>query len=515
MISGIFEHPLYQSRSFRIVLLLALYCIVSFFFYWAVPANSIDDAWYADTAYSLAKDGIMKHPMFTGFASHDLISLDFPPLFILFEAGIIKLFGPGLASIRGGSILLGILILVMSYRIARYFFNRDIAYIALLLIIIHPSFIQASRIARPEALQCLLGLISVCFLISAGAKRTVYYFLAGFFSGLSFLSHFNSLTLIIAAPLFVLISKRTDTRVKAVLIFALGVCIPLIPFALRIAAHFEIFRAQFFLSFENAPGLSAESHKTNISFFNSMTSLLNEQKRYLHSPVWIFPSLLWFSSLYVYFREGGEKRHPLTMILLLLALLYGLFVYRKTSYYLVFMLPYWSATTAYVLVRLYNNSARISRTIRYFTTAMLVLSVAASFTHTAQLYINSLKSDFDAVAREVQKYVPADTIAAGDFQLWFAAERKENFRAMYAVSFIYMSDHRSVGEIFESLNCRYIIGSEWFGIPGVSSGDPFAGELDDFLREHCTVVAEPEDRYFTYIMDRSGDTIPIYRIDDY
>ena len=159
-----------------------------------------DDAWFAEQSYWFQKQGVIRSEFFRGILGWENQLLASHKLFLIFGAGIIKLFGFGLPSVQlVGFLFFCILCIELIYYV-RQQEKKDPIYYGLLLLILVFSNVLLVRLSfenRPELMVAALGFGS--FLqVNSDRKKLIKAAYAGFLAGLAMLCHLNGVIYLIA-----------------------------------------------------------------------------------------------------------------------------------------------------------------------------------------------------------------------------------------------------------------------------------------------------------------------------
>jgi len=137
------------------------------------------------------------------------------PFYYLLLHGWMDIFGLSDFSARSFSVLFSVLIIGMTFLFGRRFFSANTGLIASGIVAIEPFFIAYSHQARNYSLTFFLTLLATYLFLqiienNAGRKKTVYlYFGYILVAGLSLLSHFLTISVLLAHAVYALCFLRT------------------------------------------------------------------------------------------------------------------------------------------------------------------------------------------------------------------------------------------------------------------------------------------------------------------
>ena len=165
-----------------------------------VPAVHDDEMTNAAPAYKLASVGIYGSDAFAGFHRSDVRMYQFMPVLQLLEAAVFKIFDVGLLQIRLLSVVIGGVVVLLTYLIGRSVGDARVGILAALLLVSYRLgtgsletgvvLVDIVRVTRYNVLVPAFGLAALlAFNRAEGRRQPVAYTLAGGLSGLAFLSH--------------------------------------------------------------------------------------------------------------------------------------------------------------------------------------------------------------------------------------------------------------------------------------------------------------------------------------
>lgn len=205
--------------------------------------------------------------------------------------------------------------------------NATLATVAGLLL--QPVFFWTFKIARPEMLVALFGLASV--LVTEQATRSsrslLWAVAAGLLAACAMLAHLYGAIFVGAGGVVLLVRRRFPEAV----VFGAAATLALVPYAVDIVRHRDIFEAQFHGKIVK--------HLTTFSPATPLFSLLNEHKRLFRKPQIIFPSTLFFVCLGLGWRLASPRIRFLAGYTLLLMAALGALAIRKEIHYATCLAP--------------------------------------------------------------------------------------------------------------------------------------------------------------------------------
>ena len=319
------------------------FIIISFsiFLYFVSLTNRaphLDDAWLGEHSYWLAKDGIVKSKLMTGFAGSEDRLLLHHKFFTIQGALFIYIFGFHLAILKTISfiytILFGISFWVLVKKISIDFDSKT-KILALWLIFYNPLMFEFSYVFRPDVMLMTLGFISFAFIFLSlkEDKILLYSSLAGVFAGLAVFAHLNGI--IFAAAGFLVYLFRW--KPKQLLFYSI------VGFICSLG-YFYDFRSfsDFGIWYDQLTFVPTAKADTLNPILQLVINIFGEHKRYFHSPHEIIFSVSTIFCLIINRKKLFENQSLLLQYLLFAVLSLAVFALNKTSKYLILLLPFFS-----------------------------------------------------------------------------------------------------------------------------------------------------------------------------
>jgi hypothetical protein len=302
-----------------LIIILASYLFLSFFMITKFPKVWMDTSWSAITPYNLAKNGKLANPIITGFDHREDHVLAPTIVYSIIIAPVYKLFGLGIVQGRVVSILMGFLLLCVTYFFTRSYYDNTIALLAIILLASDNVFFVTSRTVRAD--------IYVAFIATAGFFLFIYSLdknslklmaLSGLFAGISLYTHPNAFLVVIAIIVLFLIKYKLSLYTsKYFWTFISFLFIGFLPYALYVIIidypnHFANFHAQL-------------SGRTDHYAVNLLAGYFQEYKRYdsyIYFPKRLIIFLVQIGALsYAALSKRKIDKHLCLLVLLFVVLL--------------------------------------------------------------------------------------------------------------------------------------------------------------------------------------------------
>jgi hypothetical protein len=239
-------------------------------------------------------------------------------------------------------------------------------------------------------LVAMLGFASfVAVEAATRPSRSVLWAAAGgLLAAGAMLAHLNG-SIFVGIGFLVLLARR---RFPESVAFAAAAVIALVPYAVDVARHRELFESQFHGSMVS--GL------TRFSLATPFLNLLKEHQRLFRMPQIIFPSALFFLSLLLGWRYASPRIRFMSGYTLLLMVALGAITSRKQVHYATYLAGF----EVLVIVGILSHLPELDRRRR-----VVLLAFAAAFVVTGVCY-DALdlkgKTRFEALHQVVARQIP-------------------------------------------------------------------------------------------------------------
>jgi hypothetical protein len=408
-----------------------------------------DEPWIASPGYGLWERGEYGSELLQGFYGMERHYLAFMPLYSLISGVWLYLASLGLFQARLLMLYCALLILALTYRLARRVWSPTAGVAALVILVSWPlasptPHFQAgipladwARIARYDLATALFGLAAI--LTALGRPSPSKGLLSGGLGGLATLCH--------AYGLFYLAGVVLITPRRWWGWIGLGVGLMLLPSVGYSLAHWDDYQAQNRPFGDRLPTLAPEFY---------WDSLQDEPERY--RPLWEQAGQITYLALGLaalglaaLYRKGGAGRALLAIIALLMGLLAGLVNY-KTYSYVALVWPLWAILAGAGVAALWHGLGQQ----RWFQIGLAVLLLLPSIVggqRQADLHQQAQQmtpySDFTAQLTQV---IPPDADLLAMQHYWFGlAAQTASYRSWLVPIFwanpAYVTDPRPLADV--------------------------------------------------------------------
>jgi hypothetical protein len=392
----------YKFFSRNILLIfISLFSLAFFASVWHRYAY-IDDCWFAEQAYWLAKSGIVKTPSIMADLGWENRLMVYHKLNIWLGALIIKYLGWSIYYLKAITLFaLAFFVFILK----RYLHNIQYLYpplafpLAILVFIANPLVLIYGFTYRPEILVMTLGFASFLALerIRSGQGNIhAWALLAGFLAGVSLLTHLNGITFIASGGLYLLITRKF----KAIPAFTISSMVVVVLYIIDLlpAGNLHLFLQQM----RDWPdAISGNYISGNSLFTRILLKLGNEHQRFFWSDrASIFSSFFIFSLIasfrYLYFNH----KHLLiyTGFLILFLNLLGSQIAER---YLLYYSPFMSLIITFSILHLIIHRKRF-----WLTAFMLIMLLQAGVWVKHWTEIMKMNSAFTVTNHELAALIP-------------------------------------------------------------------------------------------------------------
>ena len=387
-------------------------------------------------------------------------------------AAAFRLFGTGQIPARLGSILAGLAIILLTYRLARDVIGEEGALVAAFLVATDNLIVLTSRTARPEALTAMAVLASLLAMERYARKdRIAWAFLSGLVIAVGTMFHVTVLGYIVSFGILAMVldRRRGAFPLRGATGYAIGYGLGLLPFAVWILTA-PLGRAGF-----------REEYLSRAVGASLASKFLQEGHRY--------SDLLGFNMLHGHGLESIPVRLPIPLFFLAASFL--LWKLRRRWFYIELLLL---TPTVFWLIYTANKSSRYlalvaplfalvigaavaaSSSNRRLHRAVLVLSclvVAAQMSANFLLLRAARNADYNKVGAELRSVIPPGQTAYGTISFWLALQDRTFIS--YERTDPWMAANR--------FHARYFIAGDRVMTGGLPTDEAFITDLNRHLAE--------------------------------
>ena len=334
-------------------------------------------------------------------------------------AAAFRMFGTGQIPARLGSILAGLAIILLTYRLACDLIGQEGALVAAFLVATDNLIVLTSRTARPEALTTMAILASLLAIDQyARRDRIAWAFLSGLLIAAGTMFHITVLGYILSFAILIIVLDRRQGRfpLRGATAYALGYAVGLAPFAAWLLTA-PMGRAGFreeYLS--RAVGVSLwskflqEGHR-----YSDLLGLNMLHGHGLESIPTRLPIPLFFLAASFLLWKLRRQWFYLELLLLTPTVLWLIYTANKSSRYLALLAPLFALAIG-AAVAAAGSNRRLHRAVLALSCIVVVAQMSANFIllHAAR------NADYNKVAAELRSVIPPGQTAYGTITFWLA-----------------------------------------------------------------------------------------------
>jgi 4-amino-4-deoxy-L-arabinose transferase-like glycosyltransferase len=456
-----------------------------------------DESWYSAPAYSIAHGNGIANPAMGPNELENHFDAR-PPGTAMVIAAAFRLFGVGPITARLGSILAGLAIIFLIYRLARDVIGEEGALIATFLVATDNLIVLASRTARPEAYTTMAILASLLAMKQyARNGRIGWAFLSGLLIAMGTMFHITLLGYIISfGILAIVLDYRHDGfPLRGAISYATGYGLGLLPYAawLLTAPLGRVGFGQEFLG--------------KAEFLSLWTKFLEEWLRYsdllglnmLHGhglesiPVRL-PIPLFFLAASSLLWKLRRKWFYLELLLLIPTVLWFIYMTNKTSRYFALLAPVIALTIGAAIAATSLNQ-KAHRAVLFFSCLVIAMQISGNLF----LLHEARAADYNKVTEELRSVIPAGQTVYGAIDFWIA---------LHDHPFIYY-ERTNPWMAANKFHARYFIAGDRV----MANGLPWDKTPDKILNQRMTEVAA-KSKLVGHFPDPFYGDLKVYQFQD-
>jgi 4-amino-4-deoxy-L-arabinose transferase-like glycosyltransferase len=377
-----------------------------------------DESWYSGPAYSIAHGNGIADP---AIGPNDLENhFDArPPGTALVIASAFRLFGTSQVTARLGSILAGLMIIFLTYRLARDLIGEEGALVAAFLVATDNLIVLTSRSARPEALTTMAILASLLAMKQyAGNDRSIWAFFSGLLIAMGTMFHITLLGYIVSLGVMVIVldCKRSRFPLRGAFAYTLGYLLGLLPFAVWIMispSGRDGFREEYLSRASGTPlwsRLLQEGHR-----YSDLLGLNMLHGHGLESIPCRLPIPLFFLAVSFLLWKLRPRWFYLELLMLTPTVLWLVYTVNKSSRYLALLAPIFALAIG-AAVAATGNNRKLHRVFLSLSCLVIAAQISANL-----FFLNAARmADYNKVTAELRSVIPPGQTAYGTITFWLA-----------------------------------------------------------------------------------------------
>lgn len=358
------------ARFLYLVIAIGLTLLIAKIYFYTIPG---DDPWFAEQAYWLAKDGVVRSEFFSTILGYGTQQFAYHKLHIWIAALAIKMFGLSYLILKSITLSFFCVFLLIA---RRYFYSsyadkaKDYFLIFLAFILVNSLVLQMVFYYRPEIAIMCFGFVEYFFIRKSLTNGVAYAVYAGVFAGLCALMHLNGVIFIVAGFVLFLV----EHKIKYAFWFSVVAGIVASLYFIDIVPNHW---ASYWMQFRHDPAIPAGEF--NISTLAGR--LLSEYHRFFRHGFEAGYSLLLLSVIVANYKSIWREQELRSSLIYFIALSLTLAAISpgKKNYYLLLAMPYAGILISATLSQVFT---RVKRSWKdNILTGVAVLYVIANVPH--------------------------------------------------------------------------------------------------------------------------------------
>lgn len=395
---------LYFYHRKTLLFILIFGCIAFIISMWQRYAY-IDDCFFGEQAYWLAKDGIVRTKTIQAGLGWEERLFVYHKLNIWIGAQIIKTLGWSVYYFKTFTLIvyLSFFFVLKKYlQIDRSRFP-DLTYLLVcLFIFINPLTFIYGFTYRPEILVMVTGFVSFMALEkvrTSDSRSFLWIIIAGITAGLAFLTHLNGLIFAVSGFFYLVIYRKY--RFLIPYLFSCGIIMFFYFIDLLPPGNMARFLAQI----NNWPDdVAGNFHSKSNVIIGVFVKLSTEHQRFFWSDRVFAFSILFFLSVLLAFKHLKETHRPLLVYTAMLILWLNLLGSQIAERYLLYYFPMMALLIALSVLYFLKQ-----RQFLKLSVVSIILLVQIGLTAKHWLSIMNENSDFVTVNKELRNAIPAES----------------------------------------------------------------------------------------------------------
>jgi 4-amino-4-deoxy-L-arabinose transferase-like glycosyltransferase len=377
-----------------------------------------DESWYSGPAYSMVHGNGISNPAFGPNELESQIDAR-PPGTAIVIAAAFRLFGTSPVSARLGSILAGVAIILLTYRLARDMIGVKGALVATFLVATDNLIVITSRCARPEALTAMAILASLLAMKQYGQRgRIVWAFLSGMLIAVGTVFHITLLGYIVSIGILAIALDRGRGAfpLRGATGYGVGYGLGLAPIAawlLTAPLGGAGFRHEYM-----HPAVSSSLWSKFLQDGHRYSDLLGFNMLHGHGLEFIpfrLPIPLFFLAASCFLWKLRRQWFYLELLLLVPSMIWFIYLIDKTPRYFALLAPVFALVIG-AAVAASRSSQRLHRVLLSLSCLVVAAQMSANFVflHAAS------NANYDKVTAELRSVIPPGQTAYGTVTFWLA-----------------------------------------------------------------------------------------------
>ena len=425
--------------------IISIYLFITLPFLDTWPPLQYDECWIGSVGYNIYQDGKFSTHVFGDFLNFNQLSLDRLPLHSFLQAATFKLFGFGIWQLRLPSVLMGLGVILITYKLIKGWLGIQMALVGAAIIIlgricfVEPylglGILDVAMNARHDITVAFFSSWSFNSFIEAEKRRNYFPFInAGIATGLAVLTHLYALILPAIYILYWLFFPNLNTNLwrKRLFLLAIAVCI-FLPWGIFVALNWHIAKPQF-LFFQGSESVGAELSRFSFLSLGFYTkNIIREYLRYFsifkHAAKEFLPGILVLFTVAGFIRallnkKKSQKTETHFLVLALPSSMFLLAAFETFKYpqYLTFLMPLWIMAMVFAWQGFWQlrHTKPVKKYLLNFTSIFIVGLFLFQSIKNITNYVQAARTHvtFAELHREFSEIIPKTATIVASLRYW-------------------------------------------------------------------------------------------------
>jgi 4-amino-4-deoxy-L-arabinose transferase-like glycosyltransferase len=391
--------------------------------------------------------------------------------------------------------LCGIAAAFFIFLIGKKLFDNKTGSIAAILFLFSKQFLINSHWARQEMMLTLFIVITIYIYILAKDKESsLLFFLCGLIASLCIDVHLNGIMVPVAiGALFLFTYKIQVFKKFGFWFFIFGAISGVIYWLLmHVFPDTHIFKYLFAWEYINRDSFSTNFPLIPILSGNLFECIIAETERYIKyiRYIWpgeqylnIFEAILIIIALIFNFRN--KNKSILSIIVFTLMGLFCLLVTHKSSFYLIYLYPFFVLSIASFSCYFQRSKNIFKKFVLGSVSLILLISYICQDSYRLWEFKDN---NYYKYLDNLKRFIAPGCAIIGPSTWWYGFYEQEYY-ALLSLDFDYLHLHTNRIDFIRQKQIKYILLDEYWG-----KNIPF--DIKDFLRTNCVLIATLKDKFY-------------------
>jgi len=503
----------FQIKPAIVVLLLILFSLaLNCWRLNSFPKVWVDEPWSSIASYHLVTEGVLRNDVLSARDYSGQIML--APILVqsLAIAPVFALAGPGVWQARLPSVLMGVLVVVLTFLLAKRY-GTAIAVVSSVFVAFDNLIFVTARTVRQEIFVAAFALCAFLLLFSESSNelKKVRIFLAGIVSGVGLYIHPNFFLVAVSLLFINMLLSKSGRKARSSLWLIFGMALGVLPYVIYVV-HWDMGTGFRVLQTQLMDGANMIAH-TGRFLSSTWGRELERYASYIFFPYRLLIFFMQSAAVIFALRRRDRLDKAILIIIFVHLVLFPLLISHRTSRYLTVLMPFMAILVVKMVWNIAGWSFGISWHDSWSAIKKLRFSALGAIALAMVFFANQLGGDAWAMRRanncgyspfikQIREIVPPDARVWGTMTFWFGFY-DHPYRTQYSDDLV-------------SFQPEYVIlydNDIWGNRTGVTGReDPEAAKLQS-LRNQLTALVAERGTYVGAVPNACYGNIEIFRLD--